>query len=141
MSERRTCSVIDTDHKSMRYRSPRDDDAKLRKKLRELTNQRRRFGYRRQHILLRRDGVLINRKKTPRIYQKEGLAVRRRDVLPWNLAVLVGSNAKKTDDNEAEQVQRKADYRGIEGAGGWDADGGGLPPLQHQLRFVLQATV
>ncbi len=47
-------------------------------KLRELANQRRRFGYRRLHILLRREGVMINRKKTQRIYQEEGLAVRRR---------------------------------------------------------------
>jgi transposase InsO family protein len=62
----------------VRYRSTRDDDAGLREKLRELANQRRRFGYRRLHILLRREGVMINRKKTQRIYQEEGLAVRRR---------------------------------------------------------------
>ena len=63
MSERRACRVIDADRKSMRYRSTRDDDAVLREKLRELANQRRRFGYRRLHILLRREGVMINRKK------------------------------------------------------------------------------
>lgn len=52
----------------------RDDDAELREKLRELANQRRRFGYRRLHILLRREGVMINRKKTQRLYREEGLA-------------------------------------------------------------------
>ncbi len=78
MSERRACRVIDADRKSVRYRSTRDDDAGLRKKLRELANQRRRFGYRRLHILLRREGVMINRKKTQRLYKEEGLAVRRR---------------------------------------------------------------
>ena len=78
MSERRACRVIDADRKSVRYRSIRDDDAGLREKLRELANQRRRFGYRRLHILLRREGVMINRKKTQRIYREEGLAVRRR---------------------------------------------------------------
>ena len=78
MSERRACRVIDADRKSVRYRSTRDDDADLREKLRELANQRRRFGYRRLHILLRREGVMINRKKTQRIYREEGLAVRRR---------------------------------------------------------------
>ena len=77
MSERRACRVIDADRKSVRYRSTRDDDV-LREKLRDLANQRRRFGYRRLHILLRREGVMINRKKTQRIYQEEGLAVRRR---------------------------------------------------------------
>ncbi len=69
MSERRACRVIDADRKSVRYRSTRDDDAELREKLRELANQRRRFGYRRLHILLRREGVMINRKKTQRLYQ------------------------------------------------------------------------
>src|SRR5690606_9169305 len=63
MSERRACRVIDADRKSVRYRSTRADDAELREKLRELANRRRRFGYRRLHILLRREGVMINRKK------------------------------------------------------------------------------
>lgn len=45
MSKRRACRVIDADRKSARYRSTLDDDAGLRKKLRELANQRRRFGY------------------------------------------------------------------------------------------------
>ncbi|MBD3771890.1 MAG: IS3 family transposase [Rhodobacterales bacterium] len=78
MSERRACRVIDADRKSVRYRSVRDDGAGLRAKLRELANQRRRFGYRRLHILLRREGIMINRKKTQRLYREEGLAVRRR---------------------------------------------------------------
>ncbi|WP_156361648.1 IS3 family transposase [Sphingomonas sp. Leaf67] len=78
MSERRACRVIDADRKSVRYRSTRDDDTALREKLRGLANQRRRFGYRRLHILLRREGVMINRKKTQRLYKEEGLAVRRR---------------------------------------------------------------
>jgi transposase InsO family protein len=78
MSERRACHVIDAARKSVRYRSTRDDDADLREKLRGLANQRRRFGYRRLHILLRREGVMINRKKTQRLYKEEGLAVRRR---------------------------------------------------------------
>jgi len=78
MSERRACRVIDADRKSVRYRSTRDDDAGLREKLRKLANQRRRFGYRRLHILLRREGIVINRKKTQRLYKEEGLAVRRR---------------------------------------------------------------
>ena len=77
-SERRACRVIDADRKSVRYRSTRDDDAGLREKLRELANQRRRFGYRRLHILLRREGVMINRKKIQRLYREEGSMVRRR---------------------------------------------------------------
>lgn len=78
MSERRACRVISADRKSMRYRSQRGDDAELRQRLRDLAQQRRRFGYRRLHVLLRRDGVTINRKKTQRLYREEGLTVRRR---------------------------------------------------------------
>ncbi|WP_438810937.1 IS3 family transposase [Sphingomonas glacialis] len=78
MSERRACAVVGADRASMRYRSCRGDDGDLRSRLRELAQQRRRFGYRRLHILLRRDGITINRKKTQRLYREEGLTVRRR---------------------------------------------------------------
>ena len=78
MSERRACRVISADRKSMRYHSCRVDDGDLRSRLRELAQQRRRFGYRRLHILLRREGITINRKKNQRLYREEGLTVRRR---------------------------------------------------------------
>jgi len=78
MSERRACAVVGADRTSMRYRSSRADDGDLRSRLRELAQQRRRFGYRRLHILLRREGITINRKKTQRLYREEGLTVRRR---------------------------------------------------------------
>jgi transposase InsO family protein len=70
--------VIEADRKSMRYRSCRAADSDQRSRLRESAEQRRRFGYRRLHILLRRDGITINRKKTQRLYREEGLTVRRR---------------------------------------------------------------
>lgn len=38
----------------------------------------RRFGYRRLHVILRRDGHVLNRKRTQRLYREEGLSVRRR---------------------------------------------------------------
>jgi putative transposase len=47
MSERRACTVIAADRKTIRYRSRRSPDIELRARLRELANQRRRFGYRR----------------------------------------------------------------------------------------------
>jgi len=78
MSERRACRVIGADRKSVRYRSTRPDDADLRQRLRALAAERRRFGYRRLHILLRRDGVMVNRKKTQGLYTEEGLTVRKR---------------------------------------------------------------
>jgi len=78
VSERRACRVIAADRSVIRYESRRGNDVGLREKLRDLAHQRRRFGYRRLHILLRRDGITINRKKTQRLYREEGLTVRRR---------------------------------------------------------------
>lgn len=66
------------DSKSVRYGSTRDNDTALCEKLRGLANLRRRSGYNRLHILLRREGVMINGKNTQQHYKKESLAVRRR---------------------------------------------------------------
>jgi len=55
MSERLVCSALEADRTSVRYHSTRGDDAAIRTRLRELASQRRRFGYRRLHILLTRE--------------------------------------------------------------------------------------
>lgn len=78
VSQRRACRVIGADRTSMRYRSIRPDDAAVRSRLHELASHRRRFGYRRLHILLRREGVHMNHKKLRRLYREERLQVRRR---------------------------------------------------------------
>jgi putative transposase len=78
VSERRACSTLGADRTSIRYRSTRHDDASIRVRLRELAAIRRRFGYRRLHILLRREGIVMNHKKLRRLYREERLQVRRR---------------------------------------------------------------
>src|SRR5580693_3236932 len=78
VSERRACSTLGADRTSIRYRSIRPDDAAVRARLRELAAIRRRFGYRRLHILLRREGTHMNHKKLRRLYTEERLQVRRR---------------------------------------------------------------
>ena len=78
VSQRRACQAIDADRTSMRYRSVRPDDATLRSRLRELANQRRRFGYRRLFILLRREGEPSGINRIYRLYREEGLMVRKR---------------------------------------------------------------
>jgi putative transposase len=78
VSERRACSTLGADRTSVRYRSIRPDDAPVRARLRELAAIRRRFGYRRLHILLTREGVVMNHKKLRRLYREERLQVRRR---------------------------------------------------------------
>ena len=56
LSERRACAIVGADRKMVRYRSRRPAETALRGRLRELANERRRFGYRRLFILLRREG-------------------------------------------------------------------------------------
>jgi putative transposase len=78
VSERRACSALEADRTSIRYRSTRPDDTAVRARLRELATVRRRFGYRRLHILLGREGIVMNHKKLRRLYREERLQVRRR---------------------------------------------------------------
>lgn len=62
--------------KSLRHKSKRADEFPVRERLRELAQERPRFGYRRLHILLRREGVFINHKKAHRLYREEKLHLR-----------------------------------------------------------------
>ena len=78
MSERRACTIAAADRKMIRYRSRRPPDIELRARLRDLANERRRFGYRRLFILLRREGEPSGINRIYRLYHEEGLAVRKR---------------------------------------------------------------
>lgn len=78
MSQRRACIITGVDRSMVRYRSRRPDDAELRERLRTLAAERRRFGYRRLHVLLLREGHVVNHKRTQRLYREEGLSVRKR---------------------------------------------------------------
>ena len=75
MSERRACRVLGVDRTSVRYQATRPDDGALRDRLKALAQERRRFGYRRLHVLLRREGHAVNRKRIQRIYREERLTV------------------------------------------------------------------
>jgi len=78
VSERRACRALRANRSSIRYRRRRADDAALREKLRELAAERRRFGYRRLCLMLRRKGWAVNHKRVYRLYREEGLSVRKR---------------------------------------------------------------
>jgi putative transposase len=80
LSERRACSIVNADRKMIRYRSCRPPDTKLRKHLRELANERKRFGYRRLFVLLRQEGDPSGINRIYRLYREEGLTVRKRRV-------------------------------------------------------------
>lgn len=78
VSERRACHALDLDRSTIRYCSRRPDDSGIRARIRELASQRRRFGYRRLHFLLGKEGLSMNQKRFRRLYREEGLAVRKR---------------------------------------------------------------
>jgi hypothetical protein len=77
MSERRACTLVAADRKMIQYRSRRPPDVELRTRLRDLANQRRRFGYRRLFILLREQGEPSGVNRIYRLYREEGLSKRK----------------------------------------------------------------
>lgn len=78
VSQRRACSVLQIDRSSVRYSSVRPDDTHLRVAMKAVAAERRRFGYRRIHVMLERQGILMNQKKLRRLYREEKLQVRKR---------------------------------------------------------------
>jgi len=78
MKKRRACRVVGLAPATYYYRSTRPDHGELREKLKAFAAQRPRWGYRRLHVLVRRDGHEVNHKLVYRLYRSEGLAVRRK---------------------------------------------------------------
>lgn len=76
-SQRRACRLLGMSRSSFLYRSRRDD-SELRERLKSLADQRPRFGYRRLHVLLKREGHHINHKRVFRVYREAGLGLPRR---------------------------------------------------------------
>ena len=74
----RACGLMGISRSLYGYRSRRPVIAGLRERIYELAGEKRRYGYRRIHVLLRREGWKVNRKRTYRLYREAGLAVRRR---------------------------------------------------------------
>jgi transposase InsO family protein len=78
LSERRACQIVEADRTMIRYRSRRPPETELRKRLRDLANERRRFGYRRLFVILRQSGEPSGINRVYRLYREEGLTVRKR---------------------------------------------------------------
>jgi putative transposase len=77
-SERRACRLIGVNRSAWQYEPLRGGDDDVRARMREIANERRRFGYRRLAILLKREGKGMNLKKVYRLYREERLTVRKR---------------------------------------------------------------
>ena len=76
VSERRVCQALGLSRSSCRYRSRADEQAVLRIRLRDLAYARASYGYRRLHVLLQREGWVVNHKRVYRLYTLEGLMMR-----------------------------------------------------------------
>jgi putative transposase len=74
----RACGLVGISRSLYRYRSRRPDCTPLRSRIEEIAAAKRRYGYRRVYLRLRREGWEVNRKRVYRIYRDAGLAVRRR---------------------------------------------------------------
>jgi len=78
LSQRRACGLMELYRATCRYRRRRGADERLRVRLRELAEARRRFGYRRLQVLLQREGWQVNHKRIYRLYVEEKLSLRRK---------------------------------------------------------------
>jgi putative transposase len=78
MSERRACELAGLSRSVWSYRSRRREPSGLRERLRKLAVARPRFGYKRLHVLLRREGFAVNHKRIYRLYREENLLIRRK---------------------------------------------------------------
>lgn len=78
LSARRSCRVLGIGRSLLQYTPRPDRNAALRARLKELAEARRRFGSPRLHVLLRREGWVVNHKRVERLYRQEGLSLRRK---------------------------------------------------------------
>lgn len=71
VSQRRACEALEVDRSSVRYRSTRADDVELREAMKAMASERRRFGYRRIHVMLQRQGIaIVNRRRIRTPYRR-----------------------------------------------------------------------
>ena len=78
VSIRRACQALPVDRSTYHYRSKRAGQAVLMKRIKEIAETRVRYGYRRIHVLLRREGWLVNPKRVCRLYREMGLQLRNK---------------------------------------------------------------
>lgn len=136
LSKRRSCRVLSVSRSLLQYAPRPDRNAALRARLKELAEARRRFGSPRLHVLLKREGWVVNHKRVERLYRQEGLSLRRkrrrkhasqlRVVLPsstrinerWSMDFVTDSltNGRRfrsltvVDDHSRESVAIEADF-------------------------------
>lgn len=90
-SERRACRLVSLARSVQQYHPVASNDGAVIDRLKALVSENRRYGYLRLHALLRREGLVTNRKRTWRLYTQEGLQVRtkKRRKLPRRDRVVI----------------------------------------------------
>lgn len=75
ISERRACQLVGLSRSVLQYEPVRSDETRaLQARIIDIAHERRRFGYRRIQMMLRREGVVVNHKRTYRLYREAGQA-------------------------------------------------------------------
>lgn len=92
MSERSACRLVGQHRSMQRYRSKKTSDEKLVAKIKKVAFEKRRFGYRRIHMVLKKAGNAVNHKKVYRLYKECGLKVLKRGARKRALGI------RKTED-------------------------------------------
>jgi len=78
LSQRAACRLAGCSRSVAQYRIRRVVDAQLPERLKAIAAERRRFGYRRLGLMLRREGIVVNHKRVYRVYRELGLQLRAR---------------------------------------------------------------
>lgn len=100
-SERRACSLTCQHRSTQRKPNTRDPRLEIRQRMREIAATRIRYGYRRVHIMLRRDGWQVGRNLIWRLYREEGLALRSKRPRRRKMAVHREARCVPKRPNEA----------------------------------------
>ena len=108
VSERRACRVIPIARATQRYQSQAKDQSALKIRLRDLAQGRVRYGYRRLHVLLAREGWQVNHKRVYRLYRLEGLSLRLK-TRKKRVSGLRGPKPVATQPNECWSMDFMAD--------------------------------
>jgi putative transposase len=75
---RRACEALRIDRSLYTYKSKRGEQADLKLRIKEISETRVRYGYRRVHVLLLREGWPTNMNRTRRLYNELGLQLRNK---------------------------------------------------------------
>ncbi len=110
VSIRRACDALRFDRSSYHYKSRRLDPVFLKKRIKEIAETRVRYGYRRIHYVLTREGWEVNLKRVYRIYKELGLQLRNSEP--------VNANGSREQAN-AEASRKSQAARGSSGCGSY----------------------